>query len=217
METRIGTPYYMAPEVLDGAYSEACDMWSLGVITYCLLCGYPPFNADTDAKLFRKIQKCEFEFYMPEWGSVSPESIDFIRKLLKLNPNERMSPEEALRHPWITERQNPTQVNRQVLQRLALFKKPTLFQKEILLILGALLNSKELKEIRDTFFAIDADSSGTITLNELKAALLEAGSAEDNSPEEIIKRVDFDENGEINYSEFVSSTLDRSLMSEANL
>jgi calcium-dependent protein kinase len=53
--TRTGTPYYMAPEVIDGKYDESCDMWSVGVITYCLLAGYPPFNDVSDAKLFRKI------------------------------------------------------------------------------------------------------------------------------------------------------------------
>ena len=99
-----------------------------------------------------------------------------------------------------------------------MFKKPSLFQKEILLIIGTLLNSKELKEIRDTFAAIDADSSGTITLDELKAAFKQAGGgAVNRAAEEIIRCVDFDENGEINYSEFVSSTLDRSLVSEGNL
>jgi calcium-dependent protein kinase len=49
MTSRTGTPYYMAPEVIDGLYNEACDMWSIGVITYCLLVGYPPFNAESDA------------------------------------------------------------------------------------------------------------------------------------------------------------------------
>lgn len=49
MLTRAGTPYYMAPEVLEGSYDELCDMWSIGVITYCIIAGYPPFNAETDA------------------------------------------------------------------------------------------------------------------------------------------------------------------------
>lgn len=53
--SRTGTPYYMAPEVLNGSYDESCDMWSIGVIAYCLLSGYPPFNADNDAQLYRKI------------------------------------------------------------------------------------------------------------------------------------------------------------------
>ena len=91
----------MAPEVLDGAYDETCDMWSLGVITYCLLCGYPPFNAETDQQLFRKIKSCDYEFHLPEWGSVSEEAKGFIEGLLKLNPKARMTPEIALQHPWI--------------------------------------------------------------------------------------------------------------------
>jgi Ca2+-binding EF-hand superfamily protein len=98
-----------------------------------------------------------------------------------------------------------------------MFQKPNLFQKEVLLLLGALLNSKQLKDIRDTFSAIDADSSGTITLAELSAAYQQAGSESPPNIIEIIKRVDFDDNGEINYSEFVSSTLDRTLLNSENL
>ena len=77
------------------------------------------------------------------------------------------------------------------------------------MFLAALLNSKELKEIRDTFSAIDADSSGAISMKELHNAFKQAGEfRRDEDINEIIKKVDFDHNGEINYSEFVSGTLD---------
>ena len=104
------------------------------------------------------------------------------------------------------------------MSRLALFKKPNIFQREILLLLGALLNSKELKEIRDTFAAIDEDSSGAISLQELQNAFRQAGQqrAEEDIGE-IISKVDFDQNGEINYSEFISGTLDRQLITRDNL
>jgi calcium-dependent protein kinase len=225
MKTKIGTPYYMAPEVLDGEYDQTCDMWSLGVITYCMLCGYPPFNAESDLQLFRKIKSCDYEFHLPEWGPVSEDAKRFIESLIRLEPSQRLTPEQALAHPWITSRggvaEHLSAVSKRVLSRLALFQKPTLFQKHILLLLAALLNSKELKDIRDTFSAIDVDSSGTITLGELSAAFLQAGQAElSASPpnlSEIIRRVDFDENGEINYSEFVSGTLDRTLLNQENL
>lgn len=83
----------MAPEVLDGAYDQTCDMWSLGVITYCLLCGYPPFNAENDLQLFMKIKNCDYEFYSPDWDTVSDSAKNFIEGLLKLDPKQRMTPE----------------------------------------------------------------------------------------------------------------------------
>jgi serine/threonine protein kinase len=76
----------MAPEVLDGSYDETCDMWSIGVITYCLLCGYPPFNSDNDAKLFRKIKLCDFEFHEDFWSDISEDAKRFIRSLIDPNP-----------------------------------------------------------------------------------------------------------------------------------
>lgn len=62
MNTKLGTPYYVSPEVLEGKYDKRCDLWSLGVITYMLLLGYPPFNGRSDAEVFYKIRSCDFSF-----------------------------------------------------------------------------------------------------------------------------------------------------------
>lgn len=85
MTTKLGTPYYVSPEVLDGKYDKACDMWSVGVIAFVLLAGYPPFNAPNEHQLFRKIQCCDFEFKPQYWANISEEAKDFISKCLQPN------------------------------------------------------------------------------------------------------------------------------------
>lgn len=67
MTTKIGTPYYVSPEILEGRYDNSCDIWSIGVITYIMLCGYPPFNATTENQLFRKILCCDYAFADDDW------------------------------------------------------------------------------------------------------------------------------------------------------
>jgi calcium-dependent protein kinase len=78
MTTKIGTPYYVSPDVLEGRYDKSCDMWSVGVIAYILLCGYPPFNALNDHSLYKKIIQCDYEFREEDWCDVSDEGKDFI-------------------------------------------------------------------------------------------------------------------------------------------
>jgi calcium-dependent protein kinase len=97
----VGTPYYVAPEVLTGTYDMKCDVWSLGIITYILLCGYPPFHGISNDVIFEKIKKGKFYFYFEDWEHISDEAKDFITKLLVMDPKERMSTKEALRHPWL--------------------------------------------------------------------------------------------------------------------
>jgi len=101
MKSRVGTPYYIPPEVLKGEYTRSCDMWSIGVLAYILLSGCPPFNGDTDAQIFNQVKSGFFSFDSPQWDDVSCVAKDFICCLLRMDPSERLTASEALAHPWI--------------------------------------------------------------------------------------------------------------------
>ncbi|CAG5865163.1 unnamed protein product [Menidia menidia] len=102
MSTACGTPGYVAPEVLaQKPYSKAVDCWSIGVIAYILLCGYPPFYDENDSKLFEQILKADYEFDAPYWDDISDSAKDFISWLMEKDPAKRFTCEQALKHPWI--------------------------------------------------------------------------------------------------------------------
>ena len=103
MNTRVGSPYYVAPEVLDDnpEYTSKCDMWSIGIIAYILLCGFPPFDGNSDYEILHSISNDKLEFPSPEWDEISKEAKDFVTMLLQRDPSVRYSASEAAKHPWI--------------------------------------------------------------------------------------------------------------------
>lgn len=103
MATACGTPGYVAPEVLRRKpYGKEVDCWSIGVITYILLCGYPPFYHENDAELFQQIMRGDYEFDSPYWDDISASAKEFIRHLMNLDIKTRFTCRQAIDHPWIS-------------------------------------------------------------------------------------------------------------------
>ncbi|XP_023601766.1 MAP kinase-activated protein kinase 3 isoform X2 [Myotis lucifugus] len=108
LQTPCYTPYYVAPEVLGPEkYDKSCDMWSLGVIMYILLCGFPPFYSNTGQAISpgmkRRIRLGQYGFPNPEWSEVSEDAKQLIRLLLKTDPTERLTITQFMNHPWINQ------------------------------------------------------------------------------------------------------------------
>jgi len=101
MTSLVGTPYYIAPEVLSKKYDRSCDLWSVGVITYILLCGYPPFNGSNNKEVYNSVRRGRLSFPSCDWSSSTRDAREFIRKLIHRDPQRRMTAEQALNHRWI--------------------------------------------------------------------------------------------------------------------
>lgn len=101
MSTVVGTPYYIAPEVLRRKYDKSCDSWSIGVIAYILLCGYPPFSGASNDQTHKSILRGQYCFPAQDWKDVSRDAMNFISRMLQVDPRKRMTVDQALNHPWI--------------------------------------------------------------------------------------------------------------------
>eukprot|EP01116_Phalansterium_solitarium_P017026 TRINITY_DN4096_c0_g1_i2.p1 TRINITY_DN4096_c0_g1~~TRINITY_DN4096_c0_g1_i2.p1 ORF type:complete len:513 (+),score=187.69 TRINITY_DN4096_c0_g1_i2:107-1645(+) len=102
LSTSCGTPDYVAPEVLlNDHYDVGVDIWSIGVITYVLLCGFPPFYGERQKDLFENIMAGRYNFPEPEWSANSEEAKDFIRHMLVTDPKKRYTAQQCLDHKWI--------------------------------------------------------------------------------------------------------------------
>jgi len=121
----VGTAYYMSPELLRGKYDQSCDVWSIGTVAYILLCGYPPFNGETDPDIFNAIKLGIFSFSGKAWCNKSDDAKDFITCLLRRDPKKRFNAEEALSHPWLrnVKRQTINRHQEEMMTRLQSIRK----------------------------------------------------------------------------------------------
>eukprot|EP00352_Strombidinopsis_acuminata_P003276 CAMPEP_0176381638 /NCGR_PEP_ID=MMETSP0126-20121128/32040_1 /TAXON_ID=141414 ORGANISM="Strombidinopsis acuminatum, Strain SPMC142" /NCGR_SAMPLE_ID=MMETSP0126 /ASSEMBLY_ACC=CAM_ASM_000229 /LENGTH=226 /DNA_ID=CAMNT_0017745579 /DNA_START=264 /DNA_END=944 /DNA_ORIENTATION=- len=100
--TACGTPSYLAPEMtIGGGYGKEVDMWSIGIIIYIMLCGFPPFYSDNNQELFKMIQSGQYDFPSPYWDDVSESAKELVKSLLQVDPKQRLTADQVLMHPWI--------------------------------------------------------------------------------------------------------------------
>lgn len=215
MKTVIGTPDYMAPEVMWGGYGLMCDMWSVGVIMYAMLSGQLPFIADTVSETFDKAMSGSFSVSSEAWTRVSPTAVDLLRKLLVVEPKGRLTADAALRHEWFS--QVPSQpVSLSLIDSLRNYRVRSRLQAEVHPILAKLLNVSHCKDIKDTFTSLDRDQNGYLSAYEVNKGLVEASyNVTATEMTEIMQHVNFSKDGRIKYSEFLAAVMmSRSLLDD---
>ncbi|KAK7276654.1 hypothetical protein RIF29_17798 [Crotalaria pallida] len=206
----VGTAYYIAPEVLRKKYGPEVDIWSVGVMLYILLCGVPPFWAESETGIFKAILRGQVDFSSDPWPSISPQAKDLIRKMLSMNPRQRLTAHQVLNHPWIKEDGEAPDVplDNAVLNRLKQFRAMNQFKKVALKVIAGCLSEEEIMGLKQMFKGMDTDNSGTITIEELKQGLAKQGTKlTEQEVKQLMEAADADGNGTIDYDEFITATV----------
>ncbi|XP_010263104.1 PREDICTED: calcium-dependent protein kinase 20-like isoform X2 [Nelumbo nucifera] len=174
----VGSPYYVAPEVLRKHYGPECDVWSAGVIIYILLSGVPPFWDETEQGIFEQVLRGELDFISDPWPSVSESAKDLVRKMLVRDPKKRLTTHQILCHPWV--RVNGVAPDKPldsaVLTRLKQFSAMNKLKKIAIRVIAEKVSEEEIAGLKQMFKMIDTDNSGHITFEELKAGLERVGA-----------------------------------------
>lgn len=206
----VGSPYYVAPEVLKKRYGPEADVWSAGIIIYILLCGAPPFFAETEDDIFKEVLKGTLNFQSDPWPSISSSAKDLVSKMLVRDPRKRLTAHEVLCHPWIQVHgiAPDKPLDSAVLSRMKRFSAMTKLQKMALRVIAENLSEEEIAGLRELFKMIDTDGSGHITFEELKIGLERVGSnLKDFEIYELMQAADVDNSGTLDYGEFIAATL----------
>ncbi|KAH9711011.1 calcium-dependent protein kinase 16 [Citrus sinensis] len=169
----VGSAYYVAPEVLKRKSGPESDVWSIGVITYILLCGRRPFWDKTEDGIFKEVLRNKPDFRRKPWPSISNSAKDFVKKLLVKDPRARLTAAQALSHPWVREGGDASEIpiDISVLNNMRQFVKYSRLKQFALRALASTLDDEELADLRDQFDAIDVDKNGSISLEEMRQAL----------------------------------------------
>ncbi|CAN6219281.1 unnamed protein product, partial [Urochloa humidicola] len=203
----VGSPYYMAPEVLKRNYGPEVDVWSAGVILYILLCGVPPFWAETEQGVAQAIIRSVIDFKRDPWPRVLDNAKDLVRGMLNPDPKRRLTAQQVLDHPWLQNIKKAPNVNlgETVKARLQQFSVMNKFKKHALRVIAEHLSVEEAADIKDMFDKMDLNKDQMLNFDELKLGLHKFGhQIPDADVQILMEAADADGNGSLDYGEFVT-------------
>ena len=216
----IGSPYYMAPEIIEKNYTEKCDIWACGVILYLLLSARPPFGGEEDEEIINNVRSGKYDLTSHPFNKLSKNCIDLIKKLLTIDPNKRISAQEALNHKWFKENSSKELFNnikdekiiQKLIKNLKSYKRDSIIQEVALAYL--VHNFPQMKEVitaNKLFHQLDSDEDGKINKKDLLKGLKTRADSKalEKDIDKIYHNIDMDNNGYIEYEEFVRAAISK--------
>ena len=222
MHTILGTPYYVAPEVLKGNYDEKCDIWSIGAMTYLMLCGDPPFTGDSNTEIFKKIVKADLKFNSYKWKNISDDARDFVKLCLNKNSGQRPSATEAISHRWfktvISKTHNLKNIPQYILENIKNFDIEDKFKQMIIKYMINNINDGDIiNSYKNAYYAMDFNHNGWIEISEFQKVFK---LAKINISEERIKYIyniiEQNKKGGIDYTEFLMAGINKNELINKN-
>ena len=219
MKSKVGTLYYISPEIIKGNYDEKCDIWACGVILYILLSGYPPFSGNNDKEIYNQITHINYDFNKEIWKNISKYAKELIKNMLTPAKN-RYTAKQVLASKWleIKLKENISEQIKYILdyEHINKYKNFNKFKQVILTFIASRLSSEESKENRTIFLNIDEDKKGFITFQDFRKYIINELDVDDIIENEIeiknaFESIDIDHNNKIDYTEFLAANLDKTI------
>jgi len=209
----VGTIYTMAPQVLQGLYTEKADLWSVGVIAFMLLCSEMPFSGRKRRHVIDKIMRCNYAFSGSRWGGVSVHAKEFVKGLIEMDPKKRLSADQALESQWlkskfdIKQRRPSMDLMEKVHSSLKSYGGKSKLQKMALMVVAHQSTTEEILDLRKAFDQYDKANNGTIQYTEF-CDVLSGMNYPKEELDDIFASVDVDGSGNIHYTEFLAATVE---------
>nr|AAC13355.1 calcium-dependent protein kinase-b [Paramecium tetraurelia] len=217
---RLGTPYYIAPEVLKRNYNEKCDVWSCGVILYIMLCGYPPFGGQ-DQQILQNIELGKYEFDPEDWNKISEDAKNLIKRMLTKDYQLRISAQEAYNDPWIQKNAPNGPIDMKAIKNLSSFFGKNKVRAALMqFITTNLMTNTEKEGLLNEFKKIDKDGNGQISKDELLQVYMKQYDEikAKQMVDDIFEKVDINRSGFVDFTEFMmSASSEEKLLSKIKL